>query len=224
MKHIEVFEDERATMYDQFIQNWIINYQFIIDTIPLVLALEQANAKELLVVGCGTGNELISLAKHNTSWNITGVDPSPEMINIASNKLEKHPQVRLIHGDIEHEDLKENYDTITLCFVLHFMKDDGTKESLLRNISNRMKPGATFVLLDIFGSEKEFELNIQLLEKLLPVEMNGVLTSERIASMPERIYPISEERLSELAKQLGFSKPIRFFQSAIYGGWVFKKT
>lgn len=224
MKHIELFEDERASKYDDFTQTWIINYQFVIDTVPKIIEMEQPDAKEILVVGCGTGNEMNCLAMtQDNSWNITGIDPSPDMVKIAKQKLKKHPQVTIIQGEVNQLSVNKKYDVATLLLVLHFMKDDGTKEALLQGISNKLQRGATFILLDIFGDKEEFTFNIKLLEKLLPAEVEGAIIKDRIASMPERIYPISEERLSTLAQKTGFSKPIRFFQSAIYGGWIFKK-
>lgn len=223
MKHIEIFEDERANKYDSFIQNWIINYQFVIDTLPKIIELQQPNTKEILVVGCGTGNELLSLSNYTTSYNITGIDPSPDMVKIASEKLKNHPKVKIIKGEVQQLSSDKKYDIATLFLVLHFMKDDGTKEALLQSIAEKLEQGATFILLDIFGAKDEFASNIKLLEKLLPKEVDGIIIKDRIASMPERIHPISEERLSELAQKVGFSKPIRFFQSAIYGGWIFTK-
>lgn len=224
MKHIEVFEDERANKYDNFVQNWIINYSFVIDTLPKIIELEQPNAKEILVVGCGTGNEIQSLvSSENNCWNITGIDPSSDMVKIANKKLESYPEVTVIRGEVQQLASDKKYDVATLFLVLHFMKDDVTKEALLQNIADKLQQGATFILLDIFGAKEEFASNLKLLEKLLPKEIEGMVVKDRIASMPERIHPISEERLSELAQKVGFSKPIRFFQSAIYGGWILKK-
>lgn len=223
MKYVEIFEGERAANYDDFIQTWIINYQFVIDTLPKLIEQEQPKAKEILVVGCGTGNELLSLSNYTASWNITGIDPSPDMVKIAREKLKNHSKIKIILGEVQQLVSNKKYDVATLFLVLHFMKDDGTKEALLQGVFDNLKQGATFILLDVFGAKDEFAFNIKLLEKLLPKEVEGMVVRERIASMPERIYPISEERLSELAKNVGFSKPIRFFQSTIYGGWIFKK-
>lgn len=223
MKHIEIFEDERATFYDDFIQMWIINYQFVIDTLPKLIELEQPTAKNVLVVGCGTGNELLSLSKYKDSWNVTGVDPSPDMVKIAREKLKQYSEVTIIQNEVNQLSSDKKYDVATLFLVLHFMKDDGTKKALLQNIYDRLEQGATFLLLDIFGAKDEFTFNLKLLEKLLPAEVEGMIIKDRIASMPERIFPVSEERLSVLLQEVGFTKPIRFFQSAIYGGWIIKK-
>lgn len=224
MTHIEIFEDERASKYDNFIQTWIINYQFVIDAIPKIIEMEHPNAKDILAVGCGTGNEILSLSNYNNSWKITGIDPSPDMIKIAREKLKKHPKVTIIQGEVEQLDAHKTYDVATLLLVLHFMKDDGTKQALLQSISDKLKQGATLILLDIFGDKTEFSVNLKLMEKLLPKEEDGVIIKERLEMLPERVNPISEKRLTEILEKTGFSEPVRFFQSAIYGGWILKRN
>lgn len=42
--------------------------------------LKQSENKNLLVVGCGTGAEIQRFVQAKEQWQITGVDPSPEMI------------------------------------------------------------------------------------------------------------------------------------------------
>ena len=37
--------------------------------------LSDTDNKDLLVVGCGTGNEIVQFAKADQDWKITGVDP-----------------------------------------------------------------------------------------------------------------------------------------------------
>lgn len=224
MEYIEIFEDERAFKYDRFTQTWIVNYPFVIDTVPKIIEMENPNAKEILIVGCGTGNEMLGLANaKNKAWNITGIDPSPDMIKIANEKLKYHSKVKIIKGKVSQLPINKKYDAATLLLVLHFMKDDGTKQALLQSISDRLQKGATFILLDIFGNQTEFYDNLKLLGKLLPKQVESISISDKIASITERVHPISEDRLSEILNKTGFSKPIRFFQSAIYGGWVVKK-
>ncbi len=220
-RHIETFEDKRADGYDEFIKHWIINYEFVINSLPKLVDTYCKNAKEILVVGAGTGNEMLSLSK-NDNFNITGVDPSANMISTAKEKLSKTKNTRLILGQVI--DIKQtSFDVATLFLVLHFMKNDGTKEQLLKDIYNKLSDNGLFILLDIFGSKKEFKQNIKFLENLLPKELNGVDIKRKIDTMPERVFPISEKELTKLLKKVGFKKPIRFFQSAIYGGWIIMK-
>ena len=96
MNQVEIFENERATGYNQFVETWIPNYYYFLDRLPKLLS--ETNQKELLVVGCGTGNEIERFTRTSEHWEITGIDPSPEMIKQASEKFKNHDNVTLIEG------------------------------------------------------------------------------------------------------------------------------
>lgn len=96
MNNIEIFESTRSTGYDEFVETWIPNYHFFLDCLPKLLS-ETVN-KNLLVVGCGTGNEITRFVEGIDPWSIAGIDPSPEMIKQAKDKLKRYTNVNLIDG------------------------------------------------------------------------------------------------------------------------------
>ena len=132
MSNLAIFENERASNYDSFVQTWIPNYQFFINLIPKLL--NDVSDKNLLVVGSVTGNEIEAIKKVNSNWTITGVDLSPQMVSIAEEKLKNELDITLICGEVADID-KTMFGAATLFLVLHFIKDDGSKEILLSDIS-----------------------------------------------------------------------------------------
>ena len=60
--------------------------------------LSGTNPKDLLVAGCGTGNEIERFVQTPEHWVITGIDPSPEMIIQARENLKSYDNVTLIKG------------------------------------------------------------------------------------------------------------------------------
>ena len=78
MKKIEIFENQRASNYDQFVEAWIPNYHYFMETVPKLL--KETVRKDLLVVGCGTGTEIEYMVQYSDDWEISGTAPSPEMI------------------------------------------------------------------------------------------------------------------------------------------------
>ena len=71
MSKIELFENERASGYNQFVETWIPGYNFFLDHLPNLLS-ETEQKKDLLVVGCGTGNEIERFVQTTRHWKITG--------------------------------------------------------------------------------------------------------------------------------------------------------
>jgi len=96
MSKVEIFENERAISYNQFVETWIPNYHYFLDHLPKLLS--RTNPKDLLVVGCGTGNEIERFVKAPEEWNVTGIDPSFDMVKQAKEKFQNNKKVRLIEG------------------------------------------------------------------------------------------------------------------------------
>ena len=221
MNTVEIFENKRASKYNKFVQTWIPNYDYFIAQLPKLLG--HIENKNLLVAGCGTGNEIESFVKASELWNITGVDPSPEMINQARTKLNRFENVNLIEGVVSQLDINQKFNAATLLLVLHFMKDDGAKLSLLKDIAERLESHALFILFDITGNQTQLKQNLQLLKQLLPAHIAQEEIENRLYRIEHKLHAISEERLKHLLVEAGFEEPVRFFQTSVYMGWITKK-
>lgn len=220
-KTVEIFEGDRAKNYEDFVDAWIPNYRSFMQMIPMILP--STEEEKILVVGCGTGNEIMAINQCLYDWQITGVDPSEEMLCQAKEKLKEFSNVKLINGTVDQLSLEVNFSAATLLLVLHFMPDDGTKLNLLKDIHIRLQPNAPFVLLDITGEGNEFDQNLDVLLQLIPDTVIEEQKAWRKDRFQNELYKISETRLSELLMEAGFDTPTRFFQSTIYQGWITKK-
>ena len=221
MNTVELFENERASGYDEFVETWIPNYHYFLDQLPKILS--EIEHKDLLVVGCGTGNEIERFVDTSESWKITGVDPSPEMIGQAREKFEADENVNLVEGLVSDLDEGKQYGAATLLLVLHFLKDDGEKLGMLQDICKRMMSQAPLVLLDITGNKEQIQQNLGLLRLLLPKGIDETQVAQRLQRIEHELLHVSEERLAELCEEAGFEPPVRFFQSSIYMGWITRK-
>lgn len=221
MNKVEIFENERAAGYNKFVETWIPNYHYFLDCLPKLL--DETRPKELLAVGCGTGNEIERFVQASKNWAITGIDPSPEMIRLAKEKFTINDNVVLIEGLLTDLEIGKKYGAATLLLVLHFLDDNGQKLDLLKEIAKRLAPGAMFVTLDITGNKNQIRQNLKVLRYLLPNGLDEEQINNRLNRIENEFFPVSEERLSELFAEAGFEPPIRFFQSTIYMGWLTKK-
>jgi len=221
MSKVEVFENERASGYNDFVETWIPNYSYFMERLPRLLS--EVPLKCLLVVGCGTGNEIEKFIQSSSDWEITGVDPSPEMIQQAQEKLKEYKNVHLIEGVLSDTDPHQKYSAAILSLVLHFLEDNGEKLSLLKDISARLEPGSPFIMLDITGDKYQIKGNLKILEHLLPGTLDQEQIKSRLGRIENDLHHVSENRLIDLCLEAGFEQPIRFFQSSIYMGWIAKK-
>lgn len=221
MSKVEVFENERAKGYNQFVETWIPNYRYFLNCLPGLLS--ETKQRDLLIVGCGTGNEIERFIQIPEVWRITGIDPSPEMIEQAIRQFQIYDNVTLIEGLVTDLETGKKYGAATLLLVLHFLDDNGHKLNLLKDISERLVSGATCIMLDITGDKKQIRQNLEVLRLLLPSDLDEESINARLNRIENELFPVSEKRLAELCIEAGFELPLRFFQSSIYMGWLTKK-
>lgn len=229
MNSVEVFEGDRATHYDNFVETWIPCYHKFVSLLPDLLRSHQIGHNEVLIAGCGTGNEIKVLAEASSDWQLTGIDPSPDMVAQARQKLADYPNVSIVEGvvaDLQSASVEVDaklYDAATLLLVLHFFEDNGDKLALLRDIATRLKPQAPLIVFDINGDQNHIKQNLSVLKKLLPSDMDKDVIAFRLDRLENKLHHVSGQRFTELCREAGFDTPIRFFQSTIYMGWLLTK-
>lgn len=111
----------------------------------LLLAEHAPGAAHMLVVGAGGGMETRALAEAQPSWRFTGVDPSPEMLNLARQTVTPvADRVELLEGTVDHAP-PGPFDGATGLLTLHHIEP---RERLrtLQEIRRRLKPGARIVI------------------------------------------------------------------------------
>jgi tRNA (cmo5U34)-methyltransferase len=185
---------------------------------------------DLLIVGAGTGMELVNFSKGNREWQMIGVDPSSNMLEIAQEKIQQHglsERVKLFQGYTHDLPTTPLYDAATCILVMHFVPDDGSKLTLLQSIAQRLKSSAAFILVDVFGEKgtREFERMASIV-KVYWEKMNIPLQRrlELLEIINKGIYPIPEPRVLELLQQTGFVNVARFYTGLWVGGWIATKN
>ncbi|MEM6398473.1 MAG: class I SAM-dependent methyltransferase [Bacteroidota bacterium] len=224
MTDISIFSGERAANYNRFVERWIPGYTQLVGYMPGLIEVSGKDPIEsVLIAGCGTGNEMAAINDQKPEWVLTGVDPSPEMVAQARQLLGGRPNVLIEDGRVGDLPVEDKYGAATLLLVMHFLPDDGQKLALLKDIADRLKPGSPLVLVDIYGSLEKFDNQLQMLKGMLLADVAAEEIDERLIMIKERIQYISEDQLSALVREAGFSELERFFQAGIYGGWVIRK-
>ncbi len=184
----------------------------------------------LLVVGAGTGMELIRFGKANLQWQMLGLDPSVNMLAIAQEKIEQQgfsERIKLFQGYTQDLLTTPLYDAATCILVMHFVPDDAGKLALLQSIAQRLHPSAVLILVDVFGEKGSHELN-----QMIPIlkafwEEMGMpqeKSLELLETFNKAIYPIPETRVLELLQQAGFGNAMRFYTGLWVGGWMATKN
>jgi tRNA (cmo5U34)-methyltransferase len=222
------FDPKKAAHYEDISRKAVFGYDQLFTMVLSLLAKDQSEKANVMVVGCGTGMELTTFGKHMPNWKLTGVDPSQEMIKIAKANIDDsglNNRATLYNGFVDSLPEGEIYDAATLIFVLRFIADDRNKLSLFKDISKRLRNGAKLVLVDQYGDP-----NSEYFHKMFKawgyfMKLSGVPSelAIKIAAQATDKGLFTESGIIELLSEAGFTKATHFYNAFMYGGWVVQK-
>lgn len=112
------------------------------------VGLARASGGPVVELGCGTGRILMEVAAHGVQ--ITGVDPSEEMLDVLRSKAPP-PHVTLVRARMEELELEEHgfaLATVPFRAFQHLMTVSEQLEAL-RRIREHLRPGGRLAL-DVF--------------------------------------------------------------------------
>lgn len=112
--------------------------------------LKKYNTKTVLDLTCGTGSQVLFLAKHG--YEVIGSDFSPDLLKIARKKAkEAKLNLRFIDGDMRIINVGKFDAAITMFNAVGHLTKSGF-EKAIRNINKNLKDGGIYVF-DIFNLE-----------------------------------------------------------------------
>ena len=136
--------DKLAAVYDRFMLE-DVDYKAYASWINEILSKRIGKRKNLLEVGCGTGN--ITMEMHDLGYEVTGLDISEEMLVEADNKaFAAGADIQWIHGDISRFSLPTRFDAVisTMDTFNYLLKEEEVK-SAFQKVHEGLKPGGMFI-------------------------------------------------------------------------------
>ena len=223
---VRKFDPSRAAAYDRQARVALAGYEAMheLGACCLAAALGPGGQRSLLVVGVGTGQEIVTIAGLEPTWRFTALDPSAAMVAIAEERLgalDLLGRTRLVTGEIGA--LPEaRHDGATLIGVLHHLPDAASRIDLLQAIARRLGPGAPLIL---GGNYRTYDSEPLLCAAWRQRWRQQGVAAEDVEAQFARITqgvvpPESEAEVVRLLAAAGLVRPTRFFSSLFWGGWI----
>lgn len=106
---------------------------------------------QILEVGCGTGHNLLRLAKKYPEAEITGIDLSADMLAKAEKKVAHFgDRVQLVNGAFGDAGLDDGFDLIVFSYCLTMVNPGW--EALVRAAHRRLLPQGLIAVVDFHDS------------------------------------------------------------------------
>ena len=136
----------------------VIDAPVVLDLISELAVRIKPDARNMLDIGCGAGNNTIAILRKKPGINCDLVDLSLPMLERAIERLGKENagEVRTFQGDFRDIALpSSNYDIIVAAAVLHHLRDDRDWEDSFQKIYGLLKPAGAFFVSDLVTHENE---------------------------------------------------------------------
>lgn len=133
-------------------QEATIDAPLVMNLITEAASLVTPEARDMLDIGCGAGNYSLKLLQRLPGLNVTLLDLSQPMLDLASRRVgEATPgRVESVRGDVRDMELGEGkFDIVVTAAALHHLRSDDEWESVFAKIYRCLKPGGSFWVSDL---------------------------------------------------------------------------
>lgn len=175
----------------------------------------------ILVLGAGGGLELKAFSERYPGWTFDGVDPSAEMLKLATRTLGPLAARTRLHEGYIDDAPPGPFDGAACLLTLHFIPEDERRRTLSQ-IHRRLRPGAPLVVAHHSfpqGAAKQTWLK----RYAAFAVSSGVPTADAeraIAAIGKRLPVLSPERDAALLVEAGFKDVEQFYAGFSFRGWV----
>jgi SAM-dependent methyltransferase len=187
------------SIYDPFARYYDADFRDYHDDLPFLREFARRTGGPLLELMCGTGRVLLPLAQ--AGFEVTGVDLSPAMLELARRRVESAglgSQVTLIEGDATSVELPANTFNLAFVAVNSFMHLQTTSEQLALLASvRRALTRKGLLVIDLFNPDpremlrednrllldREYELDGCWVQKFIAIDTDSSAQTSAITYM-----------------------------------------
>lgn len=224
------FHPAEVQHYDSRIPALVPGYQALHHSSAALLKTLLPARSRVLVVGAGTGAELLALHALGMRPECTAVEPMPEMLALARAKCDAAGLRGICwHAGFVHElpppaSAQGAHDAALCHLVMHFIDTLDGKQRLLTDIAHRLKPGAPLLQSDLLASHAPWpDERAALIECAVSLGMPEQRRSLMRTRLQTDFFPLHAQQLAELAAASGFEAPRLFFRTLSFGGWLLRR-
>jgi ubiquinone/menaquinone biosynthesis C-methylase UbiE len=137
VSHYQRLAPAYDTRWDRYSRNSLGK---LIERLPL------RGDERLLDIACGTGRLAALLRQKHAHIDITGIDISPDMIDVARRRLPEDPQTRWHHGTLDSVNLAAgSFDVVTCNNAFHLFPE---QQDSLERMAQLARPGGLVAIVD----------------------------------------------------------------------------
>lgn len=178
----------------------------------------------VLLVGVGTGPELLALAERYPGWRFTALDPAAAMLTICRRRAEAAEildRCTFHQGVVSSLPEGQTFDAATAVTVSHFFLDPSARIQFFTDIALRLKPGGLFINADLATAPEPMQQDAllrmwtELMQGRLPVD----IAQRVLGSLGDKVALEPTATVGGLIRRAGFTPAVRIFQTLLLNAW-----
>lgn len=223
----DYFKQEQAAAYDKRFEK-ISALKDVLHLTTQMILQELPDRARILVVGAGTGAEILHLARCYPGWEFTAVEPSIDMLEICRQKVMSAglaDQCRLHHGYVHQLPRQELYDAATSLLVSQFLTDLSERQEFFKAIHDRLRPGALLVSADLGHCGEEHDRVWEIwLRAIAHTGASPEQMAEYCKSMDRGVSLLPDSEMRALLSRAGFEAPTHVLRTILINGWFARRS
>jgi tRNA (cmo5U34)-methyltransferase len=224
---MEIYDEEWATNYERLADAGIAGREGLYRLCRAFLMRLPENA-HILVVGCGTGEDLVPLATAMPSASFTALEPAEPMFRfcskrVASNGLSERVELKMC--SLNQLETGAQFDAATAIFVSQDISPDPAVQVFFNQISALLKPGGLLYSADLYiadGQDRNAMLRLWRRQAIMSGTAES-LVDKLLDKFNQEQLPRDEKMIDLYLKEAGFTNILKPFSSLIYGAWGAEK-
>lgn len=149
---------EGSAEYDARIRTIIPRYEEMLDALISCITTNEGNRIRAIDLGCGTGALSQKLLEAHPEVELTCLDMTESMLDLAKERMRNHRNVRYVLSDIYDFEFDGPYNFVMSSLALHHVVTDQDKKITYRRIYDALGSGGAFYNADlVLGSDEEMQ-------------------------------------------------------------------
>jgi tRNA (cmo5U34)-methyltransferase len=208
----EHFESEAAE-FDNTIIKLIPYYEQMLTAIVDSVEQDFSAKFRVLDLGCGTGTLAKKMIERFPNAEITCLDISPKMIELATYKLDNLPNIKFLVGDFSKTTFETSFDLVVSSLAIHHIQTDLEKKDFYKTIYTTLAPEGQFINGDVVLATSLFHRTINIYKWV--EYMNRSVSMDEIQNK-WLVAHKNEDRPSILMDQLKWLEEIGYRNLDVY--------
>jgi len=149
MEQIKDTFENAAEDFDDIIVKLAPFYNEMVNDLILVIPFEKNEKIDVIDLGCGTGTLSLKIKEFFPNAQITCMDMTKNMLELAKTKLSEYENIEYILENFYTFNFNKKYDVVISSFALHHLITAEDKKNFYQKIYNSLKSSGCFYNLDI---------------------------------------------------------------------------